>query len=133
MTPRMPLLSARGVALAFLLAGLLVSAAYPGRQYLQERGRIAALRAEQAAVDARIAELRARVAALGTDAEVERIARARLGMVRPGETSFALTTPPSAREPARASPPPEASAATGEPAWYLRWWDAVVRAFKRTL
>ena len=83
----------RGAILALLLAGVLFSSIYPIRRYFAVRTSITALRHEEHSLDQRQQDLRQQESLLQTDAEVERIARAELNMVRPGEVAFAVIAP----------------------------------------
>ena len=123
-------MKARSVVVGGLLIVLLLSALYPIRQYFSQRSALARLAVEEQQLTERIAELRSERSHLLTDAEVERIAREELGMVRPGEVAFAVV--PGAKPDVNARPatapgmraaPPRAS-----PAWYERWWDVVSSA-----
>ncbi len=114
--------------LGLLLAVLVISGIYPLQRLVADRNRVTALRARSADLDRKTDELRARREALQTDPEVERIARADLGMVRRGERAFALV--PSA-SPAAAAPKPAASKTQqrDETGPLGRWWEAFARAF----
>ncbi|HEV2686806.1 MAG TPA: septum formation initiator family protein [Actinomycetota bacterium] len=120
----------RGAILALLLVGVLFSSVYPIRRYFQVRSSIALLQHEDHALDQRTQELTKQKASLQADAEVERIAREELGMVRPGEVPFAIIQPSAAPaapanvgaaglfDPARAA----------KPGFFARIWNAFVRA-----
>ncbi|MCA1833654.1 MAG: septum formation initiator family protein [Actinobacteria bacterium] len=116
-------------ALGLIVVALLVSSLYPARTLVSRRQRVAALRGESAALDRKIAELRARRDALQTDEEVERIAREELGMIRPGETAFAVL-PAASPQPRPHVPeaatvdPPQAESA------FSRWWTAFSHSFR---
>ena len=75
------------------LGGLLVGV-FPTRALLDQRAAIAEADARLAAVDARNQELEERVEALGTDAEIERIAREQYNLVFPGEEAYGLLPAP---------------------------------------
>lgn len=75
------------------IGGLLIGV-FPTRALLDQRAAIADADARLAAVDARNAELEARVEALGTDAEIERIAREQYNLVYPGEEAYGLLPAP---------------------------------------
>lgn len=77
------------VAVLVLFGGV-----FPTRAFLAQREAIAAAEDELAAVEAANAELEERVAALGTDAEVERIAREQYNLTFPGEEAFAILPAP---------------------------------------
>lgn len=75
------------------VGGLLIGV-FPTRALLDQRAAIADADARLAAVDARNQELEDRVAALGTDAEIERIAREQYNLVYPGEEAYGLLPAP---------------------------------------
>lgn len=107
----MRLLRRPGPALATLLILLMGSAfltqVVPYRQILDSHDRVASARSQLAALEADNAALQADVDALQTDAEVEKLAREKLGYVRPGETAYVVLDPPGTEEPApvEAAPP----------------------------
>jgi cell division protein FtsB len=116
-----------GAAIVIVLVALFVSALYPARQLVAKRHRITALKAESASLDRQIDELRAKREALQTDAEVERLARQDLNMIRPGEKAYAVVPGPSV-VPQRVKQPPLEPAAG--PSAFERWWDAFSGAFQ---
>jgi cell division protein FtsB len=126
----------RGVVVATLLAVLLLTALYPIRQYLAQAANVRRLAAEHRDLEERIARLRELRDRLRTDAEVERIAREELGMVRPGEVPFVVVSPPTDAPPGTAGSPPETPREPGragrEPPWLERWWR-VFRGALRSL
>jgi cell division protein FtsB len=118
----MTLLRRPGAALAALLI-LLIGVAFltqvvPYRQILDSRHQVAAARAELAALEAENEALAYDVAALQTDTEVERLAREKLGYVKPGETAYVVLDPPGAPE----EPPEQVEVA---PAEELSWLEQV--------
>ena len=116
----------RGALIALVIGGLLVTSGLPLRRYLDVRHNIAALNARDAGLDARAADLEKQKTLLGTDAEVERIAREHLGLVRPGEVPFFVASPPPTPAPAPVVAG-EKPASAGE-GLFDRWWDALGRA-----
>lgn len=74
-------------------------AVFPTRTWLDQRAVIAEREDALAELEAEIAELTAGVRLLGTDAEIERIARVDHGLVKPGEEAYAVLPP--APEPVR--------------------------------
>jgi len=127
-----PFLTPRGAILALLLIGVLFSSVYPIRRYFSVRSSITHLINEERALDLKQQQLTQEKALLQTDAEVERIARADLNMVRPGEVAFAIIGGPTATQPAAQSH----LAATGlfdpsqtvKPGFFSRIWSAFTRA-----
>lgn len=87
-----------GAALATLLF-LVLGAAFltqvvPYRQILDSQRQVNSARAQLAALEEDNEVLAADVAALQTDEEVEKLAREKLGYVRPGETAYIVLDPP---------------------------------------
>ena len=124
------IMTPRGAILALLLVGVLFSSVYPIRRYFAVRSSIVQLKHEERALDAETQQLTKQKALLQTDGEVERIARADLNMVRPGEVPFAIIQP-SAAPTAQANvgaaglfDPEQAS----KPGFFARIWDAISRA-----
>lgn len=94
----MRLLARPGPAIAALFI-LLMGAAFltqvvPYRQILDSRAEVSSARAQLAALEAENVLLQADVDALNTDAEIEKLAREKLGYVRPGETAYVVLDPP---------------------------------------
>jgi cell division protein FtsL len=86
--------------LLILLIGVaFLTQVVPYRQILESRQRVASARAELAALQAENQQLQADVAALQTDAEIEKLAREKLGYVRPGEVAYVVLDPPGADVP----------------------------------
>jgi len=81
--------------------GILAVAVFPTRRYLDQRHELAAATRRIQILDRTNAALQQRVGQLGTDAEVERLAREQHNLVKPGEEAFAIL-PAGA---AAASPP----------------------------
>lgn len=88
----------RALASTFIV-GFLFVGIFPVRAILEQRQEIAAAERELAEVAAVNAELEARVEALGTDEEVERLARERHNLGRPGEEVYAILPAPPAPPP----------------------------------
>jgi cell division protein FtsB len=86
-----PRLTARAAALLVVIALLALLTLVPARQFLAQRGRIAELEAKATRLEQRNDALQRQIAGLKDPAELERLARECLGMVRPGE--IALVTP----------------------------------------
>jgi cell division protein FtsB len=83
-----------------LLAGLALLAAvavFPTRTYLDKRAEVASAQARLEQLSVANDAAQAHVDELGTDAEIERIARAEYGLVKAGEESYRVT--PEAQDP----------------------------------
>lgn len=82
---------------AVTVVGLLFIGVYPTRAYFAQRASLGAAQQQREVLRAENAQLEQRVQALNTDAEIERLARERYNLVRPGEEAYAiLPAPPPA-------------------------------------
>jgi hypothetical protein len=86
---------------------------------------VASARAELAGYEAENAELAADVEALQTDSEIERLAREKLGYVRPGETAYVVLDPPGAPDETESAEPAPVPA---DKTWVDRVWDFLTGA-----
>ena len=114
------------VASLLALLGVLVLGSFPARAYLDQldqRKDLARSIATFAAENARLAE---EAAHLGTDEAVERLARERYQLVRPGEEAYAIlpTAPPDPGQEAAPAVAPVA-AVPGEKGFWSQVWSKV--------
>lgn len=122
----MTLLRKPGAAFATLLF-LLLGAAFltqvvPYRQIIDSKRQVDSARSQLATLESDNTSLQADVDALGTDEEIEKLAREKLGYVRPGETSFVVVVPPESGQ-QRPAPPPESAV---EPeTWVDQIWSFI--------
>lgn len=79
---------------AVAVACVLIYAVFPVRTYLDQRAATRRAQEQIEVISEQNDKLEDRVAALGTDDEVERIAREDYGMVLPGEESYGILPPP---------------------------------------
>jgi cell division protein FtsB len=79
------------IALGVLLVGI-----FPTRAIVEQRAELGRLERSRNVVAERNEELQDRIDALGTDAEIERIAREQYNLGRPGEEVYAILPPPPA-------------------------------------
>ena len=127
MTMRIPfmrrLLSWRGFCAVNLLLAAFVAAGF-GREYVRQRGlhdEIAGLQRKADELSARQFDLFALTSSLRTESYIEREARLKLGLKRPGEAVVVVRDGPAvgADEPSAAHGPDEAAPAVANSA---KWW-----------
>ncbi|MDQ6798492.1 MAG: septum formation initiator family protein [Actinomycetota bacterium] len=83
------------LAMAVLgLVGVLMLAVFPARALVAQHAERRQVAARIADLDNRNRSLEGRVGALGTDAEIERLARQNYNLVRPNEEVFDIVVPP---------------------------------------
>lgn len=85
-----PKLTGRAAALLVVVTLLGMLALVPGRAFLDQRGQIAELERRTVELEAQNDDLRLEISRLHDPAEIERLARACLGLVGPGETALVL-------------------------------------------
>ncbi len=94
----MTILRRPGIALVTLLFVLLGAAfltqVVPYRQILDTQRQVATAQDRLSALEAENRGLQADADALATDEEIEKLAREKLGYVRPGETAYVVLDPP---------------------------------------
>lgn len=98
----------------------IVTNVVPFRQVVDQRTEIKLARDQLASLVAENATLTQQVGALETPIEIERIAREKLGYVRPGETAYVVINPEV--EPAVSSSPALATATSDEANWFEKLW-----------
>ena len=120
----MTLIRRPGVALVTLLF-LLLGAAFitqvvPYRQIIDSQRQVTAAQERLASLEGDNAALQADAAALNTDEEIEKLAREKLGYVRPGETAYVVLDPPGSNQ----APAAEVEVlVVDERTWVDRIWD----------
>jgi cell division protein FtsB len=77
------------------VVGVLVVTVFPFRSYLSQQHRTSAAEAQLISIQKQNKELAAQAARLKTPGEIERLARSTYGMVRPGETAYAILPAPA--------------------------------------
>lgn len=111
-----PLAWAALVAVVVTAAGI-----FPFRQIIADRRSVAVAQEKLLALREENSRLAAEVEALGTDAEVERLAREQFGLVRPGETAYVVVAPEGEES---AEPRPEPTLERpGEQPWWRDLWE----------
>jgi cell division protein FtsB len=106
-----------GSIVLVVIALAVVTTVIPFRQIVQQQNRLEAAHVELERVTAENQLLAEEVTALQTPAEIERLAREKLGYVMPGETSYVIL------EPATTDTPPAVEEPTERVPWYRALWN----------
>ena len=122
---RLSRLTGRAVVLLLVLAALVMSLAFPLREYVQQRSQIAALEAEAAHRQSRVESLQQQAQRWNDPDFVELQARDRLHYVFPGETGFVVLSPKDVQE-AR-QPEIRVAPKVSDP-WYETLWSSLQAA-----
>ena len=109
------------VTLLFLLLGAaFITQVVPYRQIIDSQRQVTAAQERLATLEEENAALQADAAALNTDEEIEKLAREKLGYVRPGETAYVVLDPPGSNQSAVVE---EEMLTVDERTWVDRIWD----------
>ena len=116
---------ARIVVASVIFIGILFGAVYPTRTYLAQQRDLRAAHQKLALFKQQNGHLEAEAKRLESDEEIERIARARFNLVKPGEEAYAIVPvppkpgdPPAGAGATKPAPPPNRS---GGPNAVLDW------------
>jgi cell division protein FtsB len=116
-------LTGRAAVLALVVCALVLSLAYPAKEFLAQRGEIGRLQQQQREAQARVEALTQRRRQLTDPAYVKAQARARLHFVLPGETVYVVVKP---EQRAGAQPAePTVPQVSRDGSWYGRLWGTV--------
>jgi cell division protein FtsL len=83
-----------------VLVGLLFAFVYPTRTFLDQRSETNKARAQLELLQSENARLARESKQLSTDAEIERLAREKYGLVKPGEQPYVILPAPTSTLPA---------------------------------
>jgi cell division protein FtsB len=123
---------ARIVVAFVIFIGILFGAVYPTRTYLAQQRDLRAAHQKLALFKQQNGHLEAEAKRLESDEEIERIARARFNLVKPGEEAYAIVpVPPKPGDPATpagAPPPAPPAKRSSVPGAVVVW---MVRALQR--
>jgi hypothetical protein len=109
--------------LGLVVCALVLSLAYPTKEFLAQRGEIGRLLQQQRDAQARVVALEERKRQLSDPAYVRALARKRLHFVLPGETAYVVVVPSGA--PPAADTSPDLPAVSPDGSWYGRLWGTV--------
>jgi cell division protein FtsB len=121
-------LTGRAVVLILVAAALVMSLAFPIREYLAQRAAIAAAEQRAAMLEERVDGLEGQVDRWRDDDFVEQQARERLHYVMPGETGLVLLSPEDVED---ARKPEIRTTVEPEVAWFDTLWGSVQEADSR--
>lgn len=107
-----------------MVCAIVLSLAYPVREYIAQRRQIAELRAEAQQREQRIAALSDRKQKLNDPEYVKRQARSRLHFCMPGETCYVVVGPEVREDDAGGAE----TSGGGQPPWYVSLWRSVESA-----
>ena len=93
---------------------------FPWRQIIDQQAAVELAETKLAALRAENRLLSEEVAALGTDTEVERLAREQFGLVMPGEVGYVVIAPEGVTPP---EPEPLTLDRSNERPWWQDLWD----------
>ena len=119
--PRTTRLTSRAAALAVVICAVVLSLAYPVREYLAQRQQIGQLVAQQQTMLAQVKNLQAQQARLSERSYIEQLARQELDMCFPGTQCYVIEgSQPliNGIQPPRPGPQP----------WYAKLWQSVEQA-----
>jgi cell division protein FtsB len=118
-------LTGRAVVLILVTAALVMTLAFPIREYLAQRAAISAAEEQAAMLENRVGNLQDQVDRWRDPHFVEQQARERLHYVMPGETGLVLLSPEDVQ---KARKPEITVAAEPEVAWFDTLWASVQEA-----
>jgi len=119
-------LTGRAVILGIVVIALVLSLAYPIKEYVGQRTEIAALEQDRRETRARVEALEERQRQLQDPAYIEQQARERLNYAMPGDRIFVVVD--SEPEPTAAEPEQDTAAAGAGESWLERLGESVRRA-----
>ena len=120
-SPRTTRLTGRAAVLAVVLCAIVLSLAYPVREYMAQRQQIDQLVAQQQTMLAQVKNLQAEQARLGERSYIEQLARQELDMCFPGTQCYVIEGSHPLASVARPQP-------SGPVPWYAKLWQSVQQA-----
>jgi cell division protein FtsB len=108
--------------LILLMGAAFLTQVVPYGQIIDSRNDVSEARNQLAHLEEENAVLQADIEALQTDAEIEKLAREKLGYVRPGETAFVVLDPPGTPEESETEPEPDVP---DDMTWVDRVWEFI--------
>jgi cell division protein FtsL len=119
--PRATRLTSRAAVLAVVICAIVLSLAYPVREYMAQRQQIDQLLAQRQAMQAQVKTLQAEQARLSSQSYIERLARQQLDMCFPGTQCYVIEGSQPLISGTSPQPP-------GPAPWYAKLWRSVEQA-----
>jgi cell division protein FtsL len=119
--PRATRLTSRAAVLAVVICAIVLSLAYPVREYVAQRQQIDQLIAQRQTMLAQVKNLEAEQARLSDQSYIEQLARQELDMCFPGTQCYVIEGSQSLINGASPQPP-------GPAPWYAKLWRSVEQA-----
>ncbi|MGH9037660.1 MAG: FtsB family cell division protein, partial [Acidimicrobiia bacterium] len=116
---------ARIAVASVVFVGFVFGAVFPTRTYLAQRREIAAAAERLELFEAQNGRLQSAVDRLQRDDEIERLARSRYNLVRPGEEAYAILPVPAPPSPVPVLPPATPTRPNPVVAWVQGTLDRV--------
>jgi cell division protein FtsB len=120
-----PRLTSRAAVLAAVICAIMLTLAYPVREYIAQRRQIGQLSAQQQSLYVQLSRLRAEQQRLNDPAYIEQRARDELHMCLPRQTCYVIINGKPAAGLIQPRPAPPS-------AWYGRLWQSVRQAGQET-
>ena len=118
-------LTSRAAVLAAVICAIMLTLAYPVREYIAQRRQIGQLGAQQHSLYVQLSQLRAQQQRLNDPAYIEQRARDELHMCLPAQTCYVIMN----GKPSPGLIPPRPAAAS---TWYGRLWQSVRQADEKS-
>jgi len=118
------------LVVSIVVVGFVIVAVFPTRTYLSQKASISRAEKQLHVLGQQNAELEQRAKQLQSDAEIERLARERYNLVKPGEEAYAVLPPPQGPTTTTTAPPRPVPAQKHDDGNIVqRAWDAVTGLF----
>ncbi len=122
--PRTTRLTGRAAVLAVVICAIVLSLAYPVREYVAQRRVIDQLVAQQQTMQAQVKNLEAQQAKLSSQPYIEQLARQELDMCFPGKQCYIV----EGGQPAASTARGPGTSRAGPAPWYAKLWQSVEQA-----
>ena len=122
--PRTTRLTGRAAVLAVVICAIVLSLAYPVREYVAQRRVIDQLVAQQQTMQAQVKSLEAQQGKLSSQSYIEQLAQQELDMCFPGKQCYVV----EGGQPAASTATNSGTSRPGSAPWYAKLWQSVEQA-----